>query len=318
MSIKTHLKKCDICGMEYEESDDLSYLLIHGPAECPYCSKIIKLRKILEKYSNEYHSNLIDNEIYERNFYPDNHESEEPFGQEVSSSTLDEHLLEYVAENRTQSIEEIINRIQFVRKYLITRVGAQFEILDSIYEKKNIFWRETGNFLNFVHDASFQYIIIKLKEILGSSSKYSITKIRNCIENNQTAIFKKQKVYEVYTFKKSGDVLKQLFPVFPILEYLNNIDDVLNEYKNMIQAINILRDKEFAHLDGTNVDEYYKEINYVGLKRIYNSLRIIYDGFLCSVAPEKLNIIMLDYNMWFSHLDDITEYWIENKRKSAL
>ena len=318
MSIKTHLKKCDICGMEYEESNNLSYLVIYGPTKCPYCSKIIKLKEILEKYSDEHHSNLVDNEIYRRNFYPDFQEKETTFGQKVSSFTLDEHLHDYDVEKRTQTIEEIINRIQFIREFLITRVGAQFEILDSIYEKKNIFWRETGNFLNFVHDASFQYIIIKLKEILGSSSKYSITKIRNLIFNNQTAIFEKQKVNEVYIFKRSGDVLKQPFPVFPILEYLSNIDDVLNEYKNIIHAINILRDKEFAHLDGTNVDEYYKEINYVGLKRIYNSLRIIYDGFLCSVAPEKLDIIMMDYNMWFSHLDDITEYWIENKRKSAL
>ncbi len=52
-----------------------------------------------------------------------------------------------------------------------------------------MFWKETGNFLYFCHDASFQYVIIKMKELIsGYNSRYSISKIKNIIQNNYNSI----------------------------------------------------------------------------------------------------------------------------------
>lgn len=170
-----------------------------------------------------------------------------------------------------------------------------------------MFWKETGNFLYFCHDASFQYVIIKMKELIsGSNSKYSISKIKNIILNNSTSI-RRQRIFEIRKYERSGDIQKDELSKFSISDFINKIDEVLKEFVDIINVINSLRDKAFVHLDVIDIEAYYKQIKYIDLKRIFSALKIIYDGFLCIVAPDEFHQLSMDYNMWFSHLDDIVQ-----------
>ena len=83
-------------------------------------------------------------------------------------------------------------------------------------------------------------------------------------------------------------------------------------FRNFLFQINSLRDKAFVHLDVIDIEAYYKQIKYIDLKRIFSALKIIYDGFLCIVAPDEFHQLSMDYNMWFSHLDNIVnEYHLK-------
>lgn len=307
-------KKCDICGFEYEDNSNLKELFKNGPLQCPYCRKVKELQNVIENYSNKHMDGITASEVYQNNFYPKNAYFDSIY--DCRTFRLDDYDVEYEIENRSRIVKDLIERINYVRELLVTRIGAQFEILDSIYEKKNDFWLESGNFLNFCHDASSQYVIIKLKELVAAkSSKYSIYKIKEIIKNNSTNIYKNQKIYEIRTYKKSKDVQKNKFPEFPFLEYMQKIDDLLMENSDLIEAIAVLRDKAFAHIDGENIEEFYKKIKYVGLKRIYNATRIIYDGFFYSIAPDQYHPLAMDYNMWFDHMDDIVHLYQKQRKK---
>ena len=138
-----------------------------------------------------------------------------------------------------------------------------------------------------------------MKELIsGSNSKYSISKIKNIILNNSTSI-KQQIIYEIREYKRSGDIQKDELPKFPISDFINKVDEVLKEFEGIINVINSLRDKAFVHLDVIDIEAYYKQIKYIDLKRIFSALKIIYDGFLCIVAPDEFHQLSMDYNMWF-------------------
>lgn len=311
--MKPNKKKCEICGYEYDEYDNLDDLITKGPSKCPHCIKVLELRNIMEKYYLLHFKNVTSNEIYKKNLYPDNSRRNIFLGNN-SSSTLDKFEKYYNFKKRSKIIVDLIERINFVREYLITRIGAQFEILDSIYEKKNMFWKETGNFLYFCHDASFQYVIIKMKELIsGYNSRYSVSKIKNIIRNNYNSI-QQQRIYEIREYKRSRDIQKDELPKFPISDFVKKVEEVLKEFESIIEVINGLRDKAFVHLDIINIEAYYKQIKYIDLKRIFSTLKIIYDGFLFIVAPDEFNQLSMDYNMWFSHLDQIVhEYHLKKK-----
>lgn len=107
---------------------------------------------------------------------------------------------------------------------LYLEVYDQFEVLNSIYENKNAFCYEGGNLIRYVHNASFEFVVIKLKELLsGMNSKCSIKKLRNIFENEKNRLFGKQKMFEVYKYD-NGDEFEEVFDVFPIADYLNKID----------------------------------------------------------------------------------------------
>ncbi len=92
------------------------------------------------------------------------------------------------------------------------------------------------------------------------------------------------------------------------------MEEVLKEFEGVLEVINGLRDKSFVHLDIIDIEAYYKQIKYIDLKRIFSTLKIIYVGFLCIVAPDEFNQLSMDYNMWFSHLDQIVhEYHLKKQ-----
>lgn len=313
----THLKKCEICGRMFEESDDLNVLLLNGPAQCPYCKEIIELRNLLQNYDHDHSKATWHNEIFEKNMIPDGPARKDGFGFSSQNYTLDEHTTEFEIKNRTKTINDLIERIDYIRRLLVGRIGAQFKILDSIYEDKDIFWEEGGNFRYYVNDASMQYVVIKLKDLISNkNSRYSIPKIRNIIENHKSEIYSVQEITEVYRFKHSGDVMRQKYEPFPIVDYLAKLDRVFDDYKEILNAISDVRDNEYAHIDKVKNEDSFKKINYCGLKRIFNSSKIIYDGFLFSIAPDKFTNLFNAYSdIWFSQLNREVNYWIEEMRE---
>lgn len=309
--MSTHKIKCEICGLDYETDDDLSRLLFYGPTGCPYCRKILKLKELLQNYSHIQLEKTIQHEKYDENLVKDNTVP----GVELYS--LAPHKEYYDVKTRTRNVQSIIERIEFARQFIYTRLGPQFEILDSIYERKDIFWKESGNILLYVHDACFQYIVIKLKELLsGSESKYSVLKIKNILTNGKKHIYNEQKISLVYKFDESGKEIRVLYDPFPIAEYLKEMQDVLEDYKETIDALSLLRDKQFAHLsDYEEMGSTFK-LTYVNIKRIFNSLKIIYDGFYYSIAPDKYVNLVIDSNMRFSHMNKIVDFYNNNFRKN--
>lgn len=60
-------------------------------------------------------------------------------------------------------------------------------------------------------------------------------------------MFGEQKIFEVYKYD-NGDEFEEAFDVFPIVDYLSKIGELLNEYSYSINAINDYRDNYFAHI----------------------------------------------------------------------
>ena len=145
----------------------------------------------------------------------------------------------------------------------------------------------------------------KIKEYFDSDSSYCINKIINLIRHNKTALFEKQKIISVKKFKTSGDVSETEVPKFEIDDYFTRIEKVFADYKTTIDEIAKARDEHFAHIDVSKLKEKSLEnVTFYDLKRVFNSLKIIYDGFLYSIAPDKFTILHVDHNMHFSHMND--------------
>jgi len=246
---------------------------------------------------------------------PDGNPVNNEFGIKVQTFTLDKYTKEYQILNRTKYINDLIERIVYIREFLLTRVGPQFKILDSIYEDKDLFWKEGGNLVYYVNDATLQYVVIKLKELLLNNSRYSIPKIKNLISSRQKQIFEEQEIFEIYKFEHSGDVMHEKYEPFPIIEYLNKMDKVFDSYKEILNAIADIRDNEYAHIGKVKSEDSLKKINYCGLKRVFNSLNVIYDGFLFSIAPDKFANLCMDYNIWFNQLNREVDFWIRSVRE---
>lgn len=58
--------------------------------------------------------------------------------------------------------------------------------------------------------------------------------------------------------------------------------------------------------------EEYAEAKLIKLRRIYGSLKIIYDGLIYSVAPDKHTNLFVENNIWYGNMNQISKYWKEN------
>jgi hypothetical protein len=305
-------KKCPYCNTNYKTSNDFSTIIKNGFKECcDECRRIEELKEILSDYSNNQHGKAWKNVIHKQNMVEDN---EQPI-EHVKIFSARTYHISFRVINRSKRIIEIIDLIDETRKMLYLEVAGQFEVLDSIYENKNVFWNEGGNLIRYVHNASFAFVVIKLKELLsGMNSKCSIKKLRNIFENEKNRLFGEQKIFEVYKYD-NGDEFEEVFDVFPIVDYLNKIDELLNEYSNSINAINDFRDNYFAHIGELKDENSSKNLSYKNIKRIFNLIKLIYDGFLYGISPDKYASLIVDHNIWFSHLDLIVNDYKKNKIK---
>ena len=305
-------RKCEFCHSEYDSFDDIESIVKYGIGFCPYCVEINQLKEFLESYSDKHHEKEWDNDVHKKNMIKDDVQHVKG----VTSYTSRHYDSTYKVEGRSKFVIELIETIDYVRRLLAVEVGGQIEILDSIYEKKDVFWGETGNLLRYVHNASFEYVVIKLKELLsGNKSKYSITKIRNILTNNRNKVFENQKIFTVFKYD-NGDEFEIKYDPFPIIDYLDKIENLLNSYKHIINAIADYRDNYFAHISKLKDNESSKNLSYVNIKRIYNMLKLIYDGFLFAIAPDKLTSLFVEHNIWFSHLNNLVNKYKKEKGES--
>ena len=312
----THKKKCDICGMLFDESNDLDVLMITGPAQCPHCKEINSLKNELIKHWNEFMNRESDNPLEHKNMIKDeNYEDIYPYVK-TESYTLDKYEKSFEIIGRTKRVQDYIDRVQAARKYLYEVVEPQMKILESLYERKDLFWKYGGNLHYHIRNASVQFVVIKLKEYLGSSSKYSVHKLKNIIRDNKQRFFNEHCVVEVKRFEKSGDIMKTEYPHFEIDKYLDKLDDVLKSYAQIINAISDYRDTQFAHIDELkNPETSSKSLTYYNIKRVFNSLKIIYDGFYYSIAPDLFTNLFYDHQLWFDYLNQIAkEHESKNKK----
>lgn len=310
----SHPKKCEICGKYFEEPNDTSILILRRPSRCPDCKEILELRDLLADHWNKYQDLESNNPVEERNFIQDSEPIQNELGGTTTTYTLDD-FTEKIIVKRSHEVENIIESIERARNFLYFQVDAQFTILESLFERKDRFWDDGGNFKGYVRDASLQVLVIKLREYLGSKSKLSLGKLRNRIHEKRKAIYLDGRPTIKKTFKRSGDVMETQFPIFPIEEYLSKLDTVLETYKSTIDAMIDYRDNLFAHLDSLKNAESAKYMTFTNVKRIFNSLKVIYDGLLYSVAPDRFKHLRVEHNMWFDHMNHISEYWAKSHGK---
>ena len=295
-------KECKYCGLEYDSYDDVESLLSHGAGECKECKTINEINEFFHKYSNNHSSKVWSNKIHERNMIKDNI----LYSSGVTSYTLAKHKTSYRVEKRTNRVQAIIDKISYIRDYLYFSLNPIFEILDSIYIKKDCFWDETGNLIRYVHNCCFQEALLKLREILlDGSCKYSIKRISNSLLADSKYVFKEQKIYERLEFEDSKDVIEESFEPFSIENFVKLIEKVLDENEGILDAIKDYRDNQIAHINELKNPDSPKMLSYVNLKRMFSLAKCIYDGFLYVTAPDKYASIIFDSNIWFSHLNEI-------------
>lgn len=299
---------CQFCGSKCADISDLDVSMLNSNVCCEKCKEIESLQILIKDYIKNHRMLETNNPIYEKNMVEDPDQKIEG----ITSYSSCFHRIDYKVENRTKFVQDIIDEINYVREFLSIDIAAQFKILDSIYNK-DFFWKESGNLILYVHNASIEYIVIKLKELLTKGSKYSIEKFKNIFMNSNKRIFADYKVFEVFKYD-NGESFEIEYKPFPIIEYLNKIEGLLNEYSALINSISDFRDNKCAHI-GKLKNQSHENLTYINIKRIYNMIKIIYAGFMIAIAPDQFATLMVDHNIWFSNLNRIVKEYRENRQK---
>lgn len=267
---------------------------------------IQKLQDLLKDYFQNFETEKDDKPIFQKNMIEEDFHSDS----KVTYYHSLDYKLTYEVTDRFKAVTKLIEGIKEKRYFIYNEIGGQIEILDSIYDGKHIpFWTQSGNLIRYVHQASLEYVKTKLIELLsGDKCHYTIKKISNLIENNKKNI-NAQKIYEVYNYK-NGDVLKMQFDNLPIKEYLKlEKEAVEDRYKQTIDAIQISRDKQCAHMDNISANNRKKLniLNYRKIRRIYSLIKCLYDGFLYIVAPDQFTNLFVHRNIWLDNINSIAE-----------
>ncbi|MDY4934131.1 MAG: hypothetical protein SPH55_02625 [Eubacteriales bacterium] len=304
------IKQCPYCGLDFETYDGYEDVFKEDfKVCCDKCKDIQQLKDIISSCQNIHSDKEFDNPINKA--YREAHMLQ---NNDFEQRRVLERIV-FKVENRSSAAENIIERLDFARQLLYTNIAAQFEILDSIYITKNKFWNELGKLYNYVHESSFEYVVIKLKELIsGADSKYSVLKFRNIFKDSFDSIFGKQQITATYIYS-NGDSIEILYDPFPIIEYLDKITIMQNEYSELTTALDDFRDKVCAHIDKLKNQGTPYNLTYANVKRIFNMLKIIYDGFLFAVAPDKYTPVFFQSNIWFSNMDYIVEKFKEFRNK---
>lgn len=317
-----NLKKytCEVCGKEINESRVLFRWPGFAKGHCSDCDKIIELRDIVKNHWDEFRKKQL---VAEENEFGDWEVILEQDGITSSSRELGKYSESFDILDRTQKIKDLIENIDSARRYLYFDIAPFFEILESTFDKKNVFWRDGGNMFYYIRQSLVSKIVIHLADYLDSSknnlSKYSLKKIRNNIENDKANIYQKQQIYSVHKFEKSGHEIKTKYDTFPINDYLSKINDVLSEYESIIIGLKDYRDNNFAHIGELKFEESKEVLTLINLRRIFNSLKIIYDGLIYSVAPDKYTNLSVNFNMSFDYINQASIHYknyLEKKRKN--
>ena len=277
--------KCSICEDNFESAVSPHYRLSDNTVVCPNCQKIGELKEMFLEFDSR-SCDSANSEVSEDN-------------QQLDAAY--------------DVVNDFVDRINFVREFLYAKIGAHLKILDSISNNQDIFWKESGDLPLFVFEGSFQYVVIKLKEFIGSKSKYSLGKIKNILLDNCSRFSKKIEMHGGWAIDETKSAFAQRHT---IKNYVDKVDEVTKKYEATINAIKKLRDKRFAHLDAADVSSYYSELNCFDLKRIFNLLKIIYDGFLYLIAPDEYCSLIVPNNLQLVHLNNLAKFWSENRKSN--
>lgn len=306
-------QRCKVCGRVLNEDELFHSALKYGQKGCPDCSEILNLQKLAIEHWNKFKRAESDNPIEDKN-YSDESTIMSDNGPIVAIRTLNSCKTSYEIEGRVHYVENVIKEIDSARRFLYQGIGPYFEILESMFDKKNRFWKDGGNLFVYTKNAIVSYIVIHLKEYLDNNkknkSKHSIYRFKNIIENNSKKLFVDHKIYCIKKFEKSGDVMKTKFECFPIEEYLKRLDVVLLKYEGIIGTIDDYRDNVYAHTgELKNKDESEAQLTLINLRKIYNSLKIIFDCLSYSIAPDRFANLEYDFCILYDHLNSISEYY---------
>ena len=304
------IKQCPYCGLDFETYDEYEDVFKEDyKVCCDKCKDIQQLKDLISSCQSIHSDKEFDNPVNKA--YRETHMLQ---NNDFEQRRVLERIV-YKVDNRSSDAENIIERLGFARQLLYTNIAAQFEILDSIYITKNRFWNELGSFCNFVHESSFEYVVIKLKELIsGAKSKYSVLKFRNILKDCYDSNFRKQQITATYIYS-NGDSIEVPYDPFPIIDYLDKIAVMQNEYTELTTALDDFRDNVCAHIGKLKHQGTPYNLTYANVKRIFNMLKTIYDGFLFAVAPDKYTPVFFQSNIWFSNMDYIVEKFKQFRNK---
>ena len=304
------IKQCPYCGLDFETYDEYEDVFKEDyKVCCDKCKDIQQLKDLISSCQSIHSDKEFDNPVNKA--YRETHMLQ---NNDFEQRRVLERIV-YKVDNRSSDAENIIERLGFARQLLYTNIAAQFEILDSIYITKNRFWNELGSFCNFVHESSFEYVVIKLKELIsGAKSKYSVLKFRNILKDCYDSNFRKQQITATYIYS-NGDSIEVPYDPFPIIDYLDKIAVMQNEYTELTTALDDFRDNVCAHIGKLKHQGTPYNLTYANVKRIFNMLKTIYDGFLFAVAPDKYTPVVFQSNIWFSNMDYIVEKFKQFRNK---
>ena len=306
-------QKCKVCGKTLSEKELFNAELHYRQKGCSDCLEILNLQRLAIEHWDKFKKAESDNPIVDKNY-----SAEKPVvtksGAAVTFRTLGSYTTTYKVVGRTNYVITVIEEIDHARRFLYQDVGPYFEILESMFDKKYHFWKDGGNLWLYTKNAVVSYIVIRLKEYLDNGkqnkSKHSIYRFKNIIENNSKKLFDNQKISCVKKFDKSSDIVEIPFERFPIKEYLNRLDVVLQKYGSIIETIDDYRNNVYAHTGALRKkDESEAQSTLINLRKVFNSLKIIYDCLFYSVAPDKFTNLNYNFNVWYDHLNCISEYY---------
>lgn len=309
-------KKCIICGCKLS-GDNLSALLRDGYPHCDKCSTIVELENLSKKHWDSFREKECKNE--EQEYGPEH---------DICSDGINHCYVRelgpceetYEIVNRTRNITGIIDTIESARKYLFFDISASFNLLESMFDEKNVFWSDGGNFEYYIKQSLISTLVIKLMEYFDCArqnlSRYSLKALRNRIENDKNNIFVKQRIFRVKKFTTTGHVIKTEFEPYPINEFFRLLDKLLREYEAILTGLKDYRDNYYAHIDTLDNEETSKQqLTLLNIRKVLNTLKKVYDSLLYAVAPDKYTHLVVDFNIWYSHMNQISDYWKENNKK---
>lgn len=297
---------CRYCGIEYNESNETLPFFNISNSVCDNCKTIDKLYEFVSNYEKENKHKIFTNKFYNKNLVNENFNNEI----KIKSFILAQHTLTYRVVKRTNRVKNVIDKIIFIRDYLYLNLEPIFLILDSIYIKKDLFWKDSGNLALYVKRCCFQEAVLKLREILmDGSCKYSVKKICNTLLAESKYIFKEQEIYEILEFKISKDRIEERYEPFDINAFVNLINNAMEENKFILNSMKDYRDNQFAHIGNLKSRDSSKKLSYYNLKRMFSLAKTIYDSFLFTIAPDKYTSIVVDPNIRFSHLNELSRIY---------
>ena len=306
--------KCVICGIELSNDKRINSILKYKATYCDDCVEVAKLQKIsIDHWDKFKHAEAAD-PIEQKNYYED--AENKIYGTKIY--TLDTFKKEYKVEGRTKKAEQLIKEIDFARRHIYEDIIPYMLILESMFDKKYTFWKDGGNCWFYIRNSLISYLVIHLKEYFDNGmnkSKLSLYRLKNIILNDKTNLYHKPKINCIRKFEKTGDVSNISFETYPIEDYFNQLVIVLEQYKPIVQSIEDYRNNVYAHVGKLRDKENHQEqMTLKNIRKTINALKIIFDDLSYSIAPDKYVNIEINYNIWLSRLNLISQFYEKNEK----